>query len=186
MKPARRRVMGEIKCKNDPPPSSLPNFSVCAPLPVFGCVVTPCYCTVMSLPPSPSPRLSLVCLLCSGSVQQGSVLFEKREKSPVPVGDAVSSPGGLGPRRPWQGGWGGTPLVLVLVHQLLVNHSVHIILETRTKKWMRGRPDRKGAWRVVEGRFEEIGLIGYLFGIDYRTTITFHLCVDHLFVLNTS
>lgn len=89
--------MGQIKCKMNPPPQT----SVCAPLPVFGCVVTP----VLSCHSLPLPRL--VCLCLSGVLgvqfQWCSALFEKREKSLVSVGDAVGSSGRLtaaGPRRP--------------------------------------------------------------------------------------
>lgn len=86
--------MGQIKCKMTPP-----NLNVCH-CPSLA-VLLPLYCDV-------TPSLSLassvsVCLLCSGPVQWGSALFEKREKSLVPVRDAVSSSGGLtavGPRRP--------------------------------------------------------------------------------------
>lgn len=48
---------------------------------------------------------------------------------------------GLG--RPRQGGRGRAPLVLVLVHQLLVDYSVHVILQTRGEKPMRGRKVRQ-------------------------------------------
>lgn len=143
-----------------------------------------CYpCTVISLASSVS-----VCLLCS--VQWGSALFEKREKSLVPVGDALSSSGGLtavGPRRPRQGGRGRAPLVLVLVHQLLVNHSVHIILKPRTEKRNerkdRGEVSHRGCtWWDARGSCQEIRLADRV--TCYRdTTISFHLFVLDLISL---
>lgn len=74
--------MGQIKCKMTPSQTS-----VYATARLWLCGYP---CTTMSLPPWPLRRLS-VCLLRPGPVQQGSVLFEEREKSLVLVGDAVSS-----------------------------------------------------------------------------------------------
>lgn len=75
--------MGQIKCKNDPPPSLFPPKlkCVCAPLPVFGCVVTPLVIvTVMSLlPPSP---LSVSCLSAVlVGLSNRAQFFLKKEKS---------------------------------------------------------------------------------------------------------
>lgn len=72
--------------QNDPHHKITPLMHV--PLPVFGCVVTPV------LPLSPSLCLSLSAV-SQATFQWGSALFEKREKSLVPVGDAVGSSGGL-------------------------------------------------------------------------------------------
>lgn len=162
-----------------------PQTSVCAATRLWLC----CYpCTVISLASSVS-----VCLLCSGPVQWGSALFEKREKSLVPVGDALSSSGGLtavGPRRPRQGGRGRAPLVLVLVHQLLVNHSVHVVLKPRTERQneRKDRGDvshRGGRWWDVRGRCQEIGLADRV--TCYRdTTVRFHLFVWDLISLKNS
>lgn len=75
---------GQVKCKVTGPDLN-------TSLPVFGCVVTPV--------PRCRPRLCRFVRLCLSAVlravQRGSALFEKREKSPVPVGDALSSSGGL-------------------------------------------------------------------------------------------
>lgn len=77
---------GTDKVQNDPPPPTGKKTSQCVSLPVFGCLV---------IPPRPRPSPVSVCLLCSGPVPVHSALFEKREESLVPVGDAVGSSGRL-------------------------------------------------------------------------------------------
>lgn len=72
--------MGQIKCKmtrHPPPLPSPPQTSVCATARLWLC----CHpYTVMSLPPSPSPCLSLsVC--CAQDLSNGAQFFLKKEKS---------------------------------------------------------------------------------------------------------
>lgn len=87
-------------------------------------------CKMTPPPPSPLPPLS-VCPSVSGSLSfpRCSALLEEGEEPAVPVGESLGPSDRLAGRRRL-GGVGGAPLVLVLVHQLLVDHPVHVVLRT--------------------------------------------------------
>lgn len=87
-------------------------------------------------PPSVHPS---VC--CSLGFPQCLALLEEGEEPAVPIGEALGPSGRFAGWRRLRG-VGGAPLVLVLVHQLLVDHPVHVVLQAQRHSIRRQRGGR--------------------------------------------
>lgn len=80
--------------------------------------------------PAPLPLSVRPFVFCSLGFPQCSALLEEGEEPAVPVGEALGPSGRLAGRSRLRG-VGGAPLILILVHQLLVNYPVHVVLRAQ-------------------------------------------------------